>query len=103
MSQTINDLTLQLGLANEKLAEAQSSIARLTSKLSQTWTQPNRPPTIPPEPIGMTLTEKDGYCWIHGYKMKKGHNSTTCQFQKQGHMNEATRRNTMGVNMYCKC
>ena len=80
MSKTITDLTLQLKQANAKLTEAQSSIATLTAKLSQTWTRPNRPPTIPPEPIGMTLTEKDGYCWIHGYKMKKGHNRTTCRF-----------------------
>ena len=74
---TIADLTLQLGQANAKIAEAQSSIATLTSKLSQTWTQTNRPPTIPPGPIDMTLMEKDGYCWSHGYKMKKCHNSTT--------------------------
>ena len=37
-SQTITDLTLQLGQANAKLAEAQSSIATLTSKMSQTRT-----------------------------------------------------------------
>ena len=34
MSKTISDLTLQLGQANAKLAEAQSSIATLTSKLA---------------------------------------------------------------------
>ena len=63
MSQTITDLTLQLGQANAKLAEAQSSIAALTSKLSQNWTRPNRPPTIhPPGPIDMKLMEKDSYC-----------------------------------------
>ena len=38
MSKTITDLTLQLGKKNAKLAEAQSSIATLTSKLSHTWT-----------------------------------------------------------------
>ena len=34
MSKTINNLTLQLRQANEKLAEEQSSIATLTSKLA---------------------------------------------------------------------
>ena len=34
MSKTIADLTLQLRKANTKLAEAQSSIATLTSKLT---------------------------------------------------------------------
>ena len=67
MSQTITDLTLQLRQANAKIAEAQSSIAVITSKLPQTWNQPNRPPTIHPlVPIGMKLMEKDGYCWSHG-------------------------------------
>ena len=35
MSKTIADLTLQLGQANMKLAEVQSSIATLTSKLAK--------------------------------------------------------------------
>ena len=47
MSKTITDLTLQLGQANAKLEEAQSSIATLTSKLAQNGTRPNRPTTIP--------------------------------------------------------
>ena len=43
MSKTITDLTLQLGQANAKLVEAQSSIATLTSKLAQTGTRHNPP------------------------------------------------------------
>ena len=41
MSKTITDIPLQLGQANATLAEAQSSIATLTSKLSKTGTRPN--------------------------------------------------------------
>ena len=44
MSHKITNLTLQLGQANAKLVEAQSSIAALTSELSQTWTRPKHPP-----------------------------------------------------------
>ena len=102
MSKTITDLTIQLGQANEKLTEAQSSITTLTSKLSQNGTRPNRPTTIPTGPIDMVLMEKYGYFWSHGFKMKKGHNSTTCRFQKQGHMTEATRSNMMGGKMWSK-
>ena len=102
MSKTITDLTLQLGQANAKLAEAQSSIATLTSKLAKTGTIPNRPTTIPYGPIDMTLVEKEGYCWSHGLKMKQGHNSITCRFQREGHMPEATRNNTMGGKMWKK-
>ena len=44
MSKTITDLTLQLGQANAKLAEAQSSIARLTSKLPKLGLDPTALP-----------------------------------------------------------
>ena len=67
MSQIVTNLTLQLRQANEKLSEAHSSIATLTSKLSQIWTRPNPLPTIhPPGSIDMKLMENYGYCWSHG-------------------------------------
>ena len=83
MSKTITYLPLQLGQKNAKLAEAQSSIATLNSKLAKTGTIPNRPTTIPTGPIDMTLMEKYGYCWSHGLKMKQGHNNSTCRFQRE--------------------
>ena len=58
MSKKIADLTLQLGQENAKLAEAQSSIVTLTSKLAKTRTRPNRSTT---GTINMTTIEKDGY------------------------------------------
>ena len=56
MAQTIADLTLQLGQANMKLAESQSSIATLTSKLAKTGTRPNRSTTSPTVPSDTTTT-----------------------------------------------
>lgn len=43
-------------------------------------------------------TNKDinGYCWTHGFKVKKGHTSKTCTQRAEGHQEKATRRNTMG-------
>ena len=102
MSKTISDLTLQLGQANAKLEEAQSSIAKLTSKLAKTGTRPNRPTTSPTGPIDMILMERDGYCWRYGFKCKKGHNSSTCEYQKQGHMTATTRNNTIDGIMWNK-
>ena len=97
MYQVITDLTLQLTQANAKLSEAQSSVATLTLRLSQTWTRANLPPDRPPPgTINMELMEKDGYCWTHGYKIKRGHKSSTCQIQRQGHNTEVTRSNTIG-------
>ena len=62
MTQTITDLTFQLGQANMKLADTQSSIAALTSKLAKTGTRPNRSTTSPTGPSDTTTTAKDGYC-----------------------------------------
>ena len=101
MSKTIADLTLQLGQANMKLTEAQSSISTLTSKMAKNGTRPNRSNTSPTGPIDRTL-EKYGYCWIHDFKITKGHSSSTCKNLKSGHMTAATRDNTMGVKLYNK-
>ena len=66
MVQTISDLTLQLGQVYIKLAEAQSSIATLTSKLAKTGTRPNRYTTSTTGPSNTTITAKYGSCWSHG-------------------------------------
>jgi hypothetical protein len=40
--------------------------------------------------------DKEGYCWSHGFKVKVGHNSSTCMSHKAGHQASATRTNTLG-------
>ncbi|KAL7476783.1 hypothetical protein ACHAW6_002619 [Cyclotella cf. meneghiniana] len=37
-----------------------------------------------------------GYCWTHGFKVKKGRNSKTCKTCGEGHQENATHSNTMG-------
>ena len=101
ISKTIAELTLQLRQANMKLVEAQSSIATLISKPAKTGTRPNLSTTSPTGPSYRKL-EKDGYCWSHGFKITKGHSSSTCKNQKSGHMNAATIDNTMGGKLYKK-
>ena len=76
-------------------AEVQSSITTLTSKLAKTVTRPNCSTTIPPGPSDVSTIEKDGYCWSHVFKVTKGHNTSTCEKQKNGHMTAATKDNTM--------
>ena len=50
ISKTISDLTIQLGQANAKLAEAQSSIATITSKLAKLEIDPTAPLKTPLDP-----------------------------------------------------
>ena len=56
-------------------------------------------PTVPP---GVKKTKATahfldpiGYCWTHGYKVRKGHNSKTFTGCAEGHKEEATRANMM--------
>ena len=104
MSKTIADLTLQIGQANTKLAEAQSSIATLASKLAQTGAKYNRYPTSPTTATSSLWYNgrflKDGYYWSHSFKVT--HNSTNCKNKKSGHITEATRSDTMGGKMWNK-
>ena len=79
MAQKIADLTLQLGQANMKLSEAQSSIATLTSKLAKNGMRTNRYNTIQTGPSNTTITAKEDYCWSRGYKVSKGYNGSTCK------------------------
>jgi hypothetical protein len=44
--------------------------------------------------------DKVGYCWTHGYKVKVGHNSSSCLMCKTGHQPSATRANIMGGSTY---
>eukprot|EP00804_Cyclotella_cryptica_P003024 CCRYP_006030-RA/>CCRYP_006030-RA protein AED:0.48 eAED:0.47 QI:0/-1/0/1/-1/1/1/0/108 len=46
--------------------------------------------------------DPNGYCWSHGYKVKIGHNSLTCNKRLDGHKDNATRANTMGGKEYNK-
>ena len=38
---------------------------------------------------------ENGYCWTHGYRVKKGHDSASCPAKDEGHKDAATRANTM--------
>ena len=44
----------------------------------------------------------DGYCWTHGYRVRKGHDSVTCKDKAEGHKDAATRANTMNGSAWTK-
>jgi hypothetical protein len=71
------------------------------------------PPVAPGPPQANALTQrpshwgaikpnwdKVGYCWTHGFRVKEGHNSTTCLSHCTGHQPGATRANIMGGSRY---
>ena len=46
--------------------------------------------------------EPNGYYWSHGYIVRQGHTRKTCGRKLQGHQEEVTCTNTLGVKMWNK-
>jgi hypothetical protein len=44
----------------------------------------------------------NGYCWTHGYRVRKGHDSILCKDKAEGHKDAATRANTMNGSVVNK-
>jgi hypothetical protein len=91
-----NDTVEKLVVANERLAkalaDANAAIARLRLPAnSASWSggSANEAAT-PPD------WDPQGYCWSHGWKVKLGQSSKTCNHRKDGHDTTATRANIKG-------
>jgi hypothetical protein len=84
----------------EQLSKAIDTNANLVKKLGN-----NNPETIKPkpntrQPFNHTEWEANldptGYCWTHGFKVQKGHDSMNCKGKLGGHQDTTTRANTQG-------
>ena len=88
LSETNSNITNDLALANTKLAKAISDIASLQFEIaglrgSNANSSRSR------------STPNTSYCWTHGYRMGRNHDSTSCRNPSTGHKKEATRTNNM--------
>ena len=92
LTSTVNSLTQQLAITNEKLLEAQ----RLTSSLRNDIKDLKRGGNEGKNG-GKKVTFKvtyDKYCWTHGPKCS--HTSMECNRRSEGHKEDATDGNRMG-------
>ena len=97
----------QLVENNATLTASITSLTATVATLSAAYTLLAAGKPAPSHPTANTQTRtKDtnkkpgylavgGYCWSHGYRVRKGHDSATCREKKEGHKDEATRANTM--------
>ncbi|KAL7475994.1 hypothetical protein ACHAW6_007122, partial [Cyclotella cf. meneghiniana] len=81
------DINKQQQATIHNLQVQNGELLTLLKRLSESST------TRPNTNIGKDI---NGYCWTHGFKVKKGHTSKTCTQRAEGHQEKATRRNTMG-------
>ena len=88
LTNSVNSLTQQLALTNEKLREAQRLTISLQNELQNSKKGGNN------GKIGKKSIIYDKYCWTHGPKCS--HTSSDCNRRVDGHKVEATEENRMG-------
>ena len=103
----INLTTTNAGLAKQittltvHLVPAQAKIATLTTQLAtKTGGRGNRNNNSTPSTEHFPGLDPKGYCWTHGWRVRKGHSSSTCSNQKTGHNATASHENTRGGSTY---
>jgi hypothetical protein len=79
-------LANQLEAAHVLISQLKNEIATLKNKIKPAW-QGHRP---------AKTTNKESYCWSHGYQVAKSHTSATFNMKKNGHQDAATKIDTMG-------
>lgn len=98
-----NQLVLENKTLGDQVAALTKTIETLINKIRKTksdqWPRDQQPP--PRNDMNKTQNhgkwDPKGYCWTHGYKVKKGHTSACCDLGDivLGHQCRATRANTM--------
>jgi hypothetical protein len=68
------------------IAQLKKEIATLKNKIKPAW-QGQRP---------IKRTNKNSYCWSHGYQVAKSHTSAICNMKRSGHQYAATKIDTIG-------
>jgi hypothetical protein len=86
LTTTYAKLANQLEAVHALIAQLKSEIATLKINIKPVW-QGQRP---------TRTTNKDSYCWSHGYQVAKSHTSATCNVRNTGHQEAATKVDTMG-------
>lgn len=91
LTTTNRNLTNELAQAISKLNLAQTDLTRIKIQLaSKTGHNPGS------DTDERNFKPNTNYCWTHGYKVNRRHNSETCKNPGTGHKHDATRLDTKG-------
>ena len=97
---TINNLIKTISELTSNNSELTVTIKNLTSQLERDLSKNGRSDYTNAGNSGKWLSwcAPDAYCFTCGYKLRKGHNSSTCNRVKGNpdHNKDTTRQNTMG-------
>jgi hypothetical protein len=90
------------GTANSKLDKIMAQYAEMKKENEQLRAMflnnnnNNNTGGRPTTSVRPPATDQGSYCWSHGYKCHRNHNSFNCNNPKPGHVKESTRENNMG-------
>ena len=90
------ELTAQIKVltaTNQRLTAENANLIAVITKIAGAGTEMKA--TAPMSGRDANYDPK-GYCWTHGYRVHKNHNSANCKSKAPGHQDAATRENTMG-------
>ena len=97
LTTTNADLAKQITTVTAHLITAQAKIATLTAQLAtKTGVRGNGNNNSTPSIGHFPSLDPKGYCWTHGWRLIKGHSSSTCSNHKTGHDAISSRENTKG-------
>ena len=103
LTTTNTDLARHITTLTAHLVTAQGKITTLTAQLAtKSGGSGNCNNHSNPSTGNFTGLDPKGYCWTHGWRVRKGHSSSTCSKWKTGHDATANRENTKGRSNYNK-
>ena len=101
LTTTNSDLAKQITTLTSHLVAAQAKIATMTGQLAtKTGGRVNSNNNSIPSTGNLHGLDPKGYCWTHGWRVRKGHSSYTCSNQNPGHNTTSIRENTKGGSTY---
>ncbi len=109
LTQSNQQLTATKKLLTEQLQQALNINTKLVHKLNLNPPPSDNPPKTrtPPSRLPRDKTpfnhaewlaslDPTGYCWTHGYRVIRGHDSSNCKGKEDRHKDTATRNNPQG-------
>ena len=102
LTNTNNDLLQQLAAKDSELTQLQAQLNQPTTGHSNpvggSHNNENRPLR---DPLKKRFKNQN-YCWSHGYDIHPTHNSSSCNFPREGHKKEASRNNNLSGSQVAK-
>ena len=95
LTKTVEQLTTQMEQLQKSLREKDDRIDQLLKNITNATNATNSDNSNKRKRPDDTIWTDEDYCWTHGYRIKKGHNSKNCKSRKEGHQEAATRSNNM--------